>query len=283
MLTWIKAIEDSLNFAKELLQREAKAKEVASLPYRIRVRAPSLFLSLTHLGQLYDEKGADALVTHVLEDLEEIYPIPSPKEGEDRVTTDDHLALAGQIWDYIEDLLPEVAKVTSGGHPRPARLDVLATCLVTINRFLTNRLSPILTPDIMDTTKLSLGDIHMMVDWLCRYQILLRDIYCPPLTPDSPSPSTSSLLCFWSLSQPQPSFDSLIASRNSAPCNPPSLSSYPNAQLILSSDMLKDLLGSMEHLGIFKTMPLRSLSLSLSPSLPPSSCDGSSDLAKFCV
>lgn len=46
-----------------------------------------------------------------------------------------------------------------------------------------------MTPDIMDTTTLSLGDLHVMVDWLCRYQGMLREIYCPPLTPDSPSPS----------------------------------------------------------------------------------------------
>jgi hypothetical protein len=145
-------------------------------------------------------------VAFVLEDLEEIYPIPSPKEGEDHVTTDGHLSLAGQVWDYIEDLLPEVAKVTTGAHPRPARLDVLATCLVTINRFLTNRLSPVMTPDIMDTSVLSLGDVHMMVDWLCKYQIILRDIYCPALTPDSPSPSMHPLSL------------SLIAPLISSPC-----------------------------------------------------------------
>jgi hypothetical protein len=50
MLEWIKAIEDSLKFAKELLQREAKAKEVASLPYRIRVRLSPSPLPLTPLA-----------------------------------------------------------------------------------------------------------------------------------------------------------------------------------------------------------------------------------------
>jgi hypothetical protein len=41
MLEWIKALEDSMKAAKELLLRETKAKEVASLPFRIRVRSLS--------------------------------------------------------------------------------------------------------------------------------------------------------------------------------------------------------------------------------------------------
>jgi hypothetical protein len=38
MNIWIKAIDDSIKCAQELLQYEARVKEVAAKPYRIRVQ-----------------------------------------------------------------------------------------------------------------------------------------------------------------------------------------------------------------------------------------------------
>jgi hypothetical protein len=92
------------------------------------------------------------------------------------------------VVDYIEDLLPEVAK-TTGPKQRPARLDVLAVCLLKINSFLNGRLTPVMNPNLMDTTKLQLGDVHSVINWLNNYQLMMRDIYCPPLAPDAPVPS----------------------------------------------------------------------------------------------
>ena len=90
--------------------------------------------------------------------------------------------------DYIDDLLLEVAKVT-GKRQRPARLDVLAVCLIKINSFLNGRLTPVMNSNLMDTRRLQLGDVHAVINWLQNYQQLMRDIYCPPLTEDSPNPS----------------------------------------------------------------------------------------------
>jgi hypothetical protein len=92
------------------------------------------------------------------------------------------------VVDYIEDLLPEVAK-TTGPKQRPARLDVLAVCLLKINSFLNGRLTPVMNPNLMDTTKLQLGDVHSVINWLNNYQLMMRDIYCPALAPDAPVPS----------------------------------------------------------------------------------------------
>jgi hypothetical protein len=77
------------------------------------------------------------------------------------------------VVDYIEDLLPEVAK-TTGPKQRPARLDVLAVCLLKINSFLNGRLTPVM---------------NSVINWLNNYQLMMRDIYCPPLAPDAPVPS----------------------------------------------------------------------------------------------
>mmetsp|Transcript_2780 Transcript_2780/g.4185 ORF Transcript_2780/g.4185 Transcript_2780/m.4185 type:complete len:1583 (-) Transcript_2780:264-5012(-) len=188
MHRWVSGIEEGIKCAKKLLERHALAKEVAATPFRIR---------------LFDEKGATELRSLIREDLEELYPtdIP-PAEGEEWVRVGDHLVAACQILDYLDDLLMEVAKVT-GSKPKPMRLDVLAVGLLEINSFLSLRLTPVVTPELMVPSQINLGDVHNVIDWLTNYQARLSDIYCPPLEPDGPDPLSFPLidnipqLCEW--------------------------------------------------------------------------------------
>ena len=59
--------------------------------------------------------------------------------------------MAREVVDYLEDMLPEVQKVLSGNHKRPARLDVLAVAMVEINGFLSLRLTTLVDPSVMST------------------------------------------------------------------------------------------------------------------------------------
>ena len=133
----------------------------------------------------------------------------NPKEGcteEEEAefeTLEKKLSMARDVVDYLEDMLPEVQKVPTGNLKRPARLDVLAVAMIEINKFLTLRLTPLVDPSVMDTSNITLGDLHGIIGWLTYYKLVLSDIYCPPVKAGDASPSTFPLfhlipdLCQW--------------------------------------------------------------------------------------
>lgn len=158
--------------------------------------------------QIFDDKGPEALASLIRDDIEDIFPLRPPEDctEEEEVafpTAAKQLQMAREVVDYLEDMLPEVQKVLSGNHKRPARLDVLAVAMIEINSFLALRLTTLVDPSVMNTQGITLGDLHVMIGWLTHYKLVLSDIYCPPAKPGDPSPSTFPLfqvipdLCQW--------------------------------------------------------------------------------------
>jgi hypothetical protein len=169
---------------------------------------PLLCCPLLCCAQIFDDKGPAALVELVRQDVEDIFPARPPEHCSDEeaaafASLEKQLLLAKEVVEYLEDMLPEVQKVPSGGQKRPARLDVLAAAMTEINAFLTLRLTRQLDPAAMATEGLLLGDLHGMIAWLTDYKLALSDIYCPPPAPGAPSPAAFPLfaaipeLCQW--------------------------------------------------------------------------------------
>ena len=139
----------------------------------------SLILPIVPMSLLIDEEGEVALRHHVTADLSEIY------SSEEDFNLRQHVICARAVGEYIEDLVHEMQKNGS----RSARLDVLAVCLTVVNEvsqvgMLTNRtitshpsnLSIQLSVQVLylrlrdvirPRSGMQLGDLHMIIDWLC--------------------------------------------------------------------------------------------------------------------
>lgn len=167
MKVWIESIELVRSEKLQAKQEEEKAKQIADTP-QIILR--------------FDSEGEESLLMTYRAVLEEEYPIV------EEATIKQHLQYAANICEILQDVVVDIKK------PRPARYNVLAPMMVLINNFLTERLNDILDGDSTLLRNANLGDMHAVLIWLTRYQVQLRDIYCPIPAGSSLQPKQCGLL-----------------------------------------------------------------------------------------
>ena len=166
MRKWVKVLNQVKEDAKEALDQFNVAKITAATPIWIRV---------------YDEQGADELRNGISERLKGIY------DDEEEFSLKQHLEAAKAVDSFTKDIVMQMQQCDS----RPARLDVLAICLQTINHYLGERMDDFVRP----VKGMQLGDIHVIIDWLSRHSTLMRNTYCPP-TEEAKAPLDCSLFSY---------------------------------------------------------------------------------------
>jgi hypothetical protein len=159
----------------------------------------------------FDELGKEKFVFNVGIDLDEHYPDPQMvlEETQEQMTIKDHLDCAAEIVNYVQSFVPEVQCET-----RPARYDILAVMMTTVNTFLFERMSYFLTAssvvgsdnelsseeddgkdqnrsDLIENA--TLGDLLAVINFISKYQNIIKDIRCPVFNSKDPSASSSAV------------------------------------------------------------------------------------------
>lgn len=181
MMHWIQTLEDVRSAILNSHQQAAQAQMMAETPASIRA---------------FDELGEEKYAVQVREQLEELYP------EDETMTIREHVDGAGQLLSYLNDLVPEVQKCAR----RPARYDVLALTMTLVNDVISKRFFTFLPnsfqaeKDNYERSELlelaSLGDLHVIIDWLTNYQKKLKMIRCPVYNQrDTSNPPITAAAC----------------------------------------------------------------------------------------
>lgn len=188
MLHWITTLNSVRNASTEKAQADEVARVEAETPERIR---------------FFDNEGEAAFKEVMIEQVTEMYPDPATLE----MTVRMHVQYATEVVGYMKDIIPEIQAEGS----RPARYDILAVVMTVTNQVLGDRFASFLAPtssgdtpresedgssrqalsDVLDSA--SLGDLHMLINWISKYQTTLRGIRCPVQTATSSSTSQAKL------------------------------------------------------------------------------------------
>jgi siroheme synthase (precorrin-2 oxidase/ferrochelatase) len=157
----------------------------------------------------FDELGQEKFVISVGFDLDEHYPDPQMvlEETQEPMTIQEHFGCATEIVNYVQSFVPEVQKCET----RPARYDIVAVMLTTVNGFLFERMLHFLTvtsvvgsdnvlssdgkdqnrSDLIENA--TLGDLLAVINFISKYQNIIKDIRCPVFNSKDPSASFSAV------------------------------------------------------------------------------------------
>ena len=163
---WIRAIETVMKIGLQKLKSLELKKQELLIPETVRN---------------FDKMGREAFQVYVREKLNELYPpewvsAQMDSSSEEESELGKHVAGAAAVTRWLESTLPDVRKSAT----RPARYDVMAIIVNSVNIYLDMRLMLIIGEAESDVLQLaSTSDVYQLLTLVTEHQLRLQKLYCP--------------------------------------------------------------------------------------------------------